>query len=67
MEWVQILASRISAEHHSGSLILDEDIKSKLALTNSPGRQYRATTAHSSFMRPLAQIVKVNNILLLIL
>ncbi|KAG9248495.1 hypothetical protein BJ878DRAFT_410015, partial [Calycina marina] len=35
MEWVQILASRISSEHHSAELNLDEDMKSKLALTNS--------------------------------
>ena len=59
MEWIQLLANRISAEHPLGATILDEDTKSNLALTDSPSRQYRATTANSSFMRPVSQVVKV--------
>lgn len=56
MEWVQVLANRISAAQDS---VLDEETKSKLGLANTPGRQYQARTAHSSYMRPLSQAVPV--------
>ncbi|PGH34399.1 hypothetical protein GX50_02766 [[Emmonsia] crescens] len=58
MEWVEILVSRHFGERHSGAVILNEESKSKLALTNGVGQQYRASATLSSYMRPLCRIVK---------
>lgn len=55
----QILVSRHFGERHSGAVILNEESKSKLALTNGVGQQYRASATLSSYMRPLCRIVKV--------
>ena len=55
----QALVSRLVAEERSGAAMLDEDLKSSLGLSNASGRQYRASTAQSSFMRPLCRTVKV--------
>jgi hypothetical protein len=60
---MQALVSRLIAERKSGAAMLDDDLKSSLGLSNSSGRQYRASTAHSSFMRPLCRTVKVLQIL----
>ncbi|EEH19036.2 hypothetical protein PABG_01355 [Paracoccidioides brasiliensis Pb03] len=58
MEWVEILVSRHFGERDPEAVILSEESKSKLALTNSIGQQYRATATHSSYMRPLCRTVK---------
>ncbi|TGO07789.1 hypothetical protein BTUL_0247g00180 [Botrytis tulipae] len=59
IEWVEILASRHFEEQDSRGIMLDEDAKFKLSLTNPQGQQYRATTAQSSFMRPKCRTVEV--------
>ncbi|TVY16365.1 Ankyrin repeat domain-containing protein [Lachnellula arida] len=53
------LVSRLVAERKSGAAMLDDDLKSSLGLSNASGRQYQASTAHSSFMRPLCRAVKI--------
>ncbi|KAE9366832.1 hypothetical protein N431DRAFT_384803 [Stipitochalara longipes BDJ] len=55
IEWVEALISRIFAEQNVGSVSLDDELKSKLGLTSTAGRQYRTLTAQSSFMRPMCQ------------
>ena len=47
--------SRLFVEQYSGSIPLDDELKSKLGLTSTVGRQYRTLTAQSSFMRPMCQ------------
>ncbi|KAK2760347.1 hypothetical protein FQN54_002416 [Arachnomyces sp. PD_36] len=58
LEWVEVLVNRIFSEQEVGGATLDAELKSKLALTTSAGRQFRAPTTHSSFMRPLCRTVK---------
>ncbi|KAK2798189.1 hypothetical protein FQN51_007875 [Onygenales sp. PD_10] len=58
MEWVEILITRHFGERGSGSIVLSEKSKSKLALTNAMGHQYRASANLSSYMRPICQTVK---------
>ncbi|KAL2063543.1 hypothetical protein VTL71DRAFT_5348 [Oculimacula yallundae] len=58
MVWVEALVSRLVAERKSGAAMLDDNLKSSLGLSNASGRQYRASTAHSSYMRPLCRAVK---------
>ncbi|KAF7502109.1 hypothetical protein GJ744_007110 [Endocarpon pusillum] len=57
MEWVEVLVSRLLAGQNPSEAILTDEVKSRLALTNSASRQYRVSTAHSSFMRPLCRTV----------
>ncbi|EPE36603.1 Ankyrin repeat-containing protein [Glarea lozoyensis ATCC 20868] len=54
IEWVEALVTRIFAENGSGK-VLDEELKSNLGLNSASGRQYRTSTAHSSFMRHLCK------------
>ncbi|TPX21918.1 hypothetical protein DIZ76_015883 [Coccidioides immitis] len=58
IEWVHILVNRHFSNRSSGATMLDEEFKSKLALSNSTLRQYRVSTKHSSFMRPQCRVVK---------
>ncbi|EGE77142.1 hypothetical protein BDDG_00079 [Blastomyces dermatitidis ATCC 18188] len=57
MEWVEILVSRHFGERDSGAVILSEESKSKLALTNGVGQQFRASASLSSYMRPLCRTI----------
>ncbi|OJD16063.1 hypothetical protein AJ78_03736 [Emergomyces pasteurianus Ep9510] len=58
MEWVEILVNRHFGERDSGVVLLSEESKSKLALTNGVGQQYRASASLSSYMRPLCRTIK---------
>lgn len=58
---MQILASRYFGERDDRPVMLDEKLKSELASSNSSGRQYRASTALSSFMRPQCRKVDVSH------
>ncbi|KLJ07588.1 hypothetical protein EMPG_16946 [Blastomyces silverae] len=57
MEWVETLVSRHFGERDSGAVILNEESKSKLALTNGVGQQFRASASLSSYMRPLCRTI----------
>ncbi|QSS62284.1 serine/threonine-protein kinase ripk4 [Histoplasma capsulatum] len=51
--------SRHFGERESGAIVLREESKSKLALVNGIGQQYRASSTLSSYMRPLCRTIKV--------
>ncbi|PGH07632.1 hypothetical protein GX51_01641 [Blastomyces parvus] len=57
MEWVETLVSRHFGERDSGAVLLSEESKSKLALTNGVGQQFRASASLSSYMRPLCRTI----------
>nr|KMM70937.1 ankyrin repeat and SOCS box protein 10 [Coccidioides posadasii RMSCC 3488] len=61
IEWVHILVNRHFSNRSSGATMLDEEFKSKLALSNSTLRQYRVSTKHCSFMRPQCRVVKLTD------
>ncbi|CAG8978213.1 hypothetical protein HYALB_00011794 [Hymenoscyphus albidus] len=48
----------LQAERGAGFSIFGEELKSNLGLTHAVDRQFRASTAYFSFMRPLCQNVK---------
>ncbi|OJD27330.1 hypothetical protein ACJ73_01282 [Blastomyces percursus] len=57
MEWVETLVSRHFGERDSSAAILSEESKSKLALINGVGQQFRASASLSSYMRPLCRTI----------
>ncbi|KAH8796735.1 hypothetical protein BGZ57DRAFT_19717 [Hyaloscypha finlandica] len=62
MTWVKDLMARHFIDRESGTAPIKEDPQSDLGFNTAAGRQYRSSTSHSSFIRPVCQTIKPRSI-----
>ncbi|KAN0112774.1 ankyrin repeat containing protein [Hyaloscypha variabilis] len=58
MAWINDLVARHYLDRESGTALTQEDLEATLGFNIVAGRQTRASTAHSSFMRPVCKTIK---------